>query len=151
MFRQFTSKEQIFEYLEHNKDAIDDANVEQAGEYVTSIFASPITDDPKVMMEVHRWFDLETNTDFGHVVRKHFDDLLETDLNLYKFKILTSYRGPLDREQFIDDMKDRAYSDNELEVVAKHKDFPQEVRDELYKKTEDVDFLPQIAQDVFIF
>ena len=48
--KEFKSEEEIFEFLESNKSLIRDGSVEDIKDHILSVFASPITDNPKVMM-----------------------------------------------------------------------------------------------------
>ena len=150
-FKTFNSKEEIFEFLNENKQAIIDANVEQSGQYALPVFASPITDDPYVMQEFHRWFDLETNSSLGYIVRVHVPKLMGVPLNLYKFKILCEYRGPLNEEDFVNDTVYKDPYIEEIKIIAKHPDFPQAGRDYMYEIHEDVDYLTSEAKDIFVF
>ena len=88
ILKEFKSAEEIYEYLESNKSLIRDGRVEDIKDHILSIFASPITDDPKVMMHIYSWLDLETDVDIAFIASNYMRELNEVDLSLYKFKIL---------------------------------------------------------------
>ena len=150
LLNEFKSAEEIYEYLESNKSIIRDGTVEDMKDHILSIFASPITDDPKVMMHIYSWLDLETDVDIAFMASNHIRELNEVDLSLYKFKILTGFRGPLNFVDFILHTKNLLEND-QIQLIAKHKDFPKEIKKMLFEKTQDTDYLPVIARDVFIF
>jgi hypothetical protein len=149
--KTFESKEELFNYLEANKDTIDNSNVKDSAPILAPIFASNLTDEPKVMMEVHRWLDLETECNFGYVMRSNQKLLKEADLNLYKFKILCEYRGPLDEDEFLDETVRKKPQDEFVMEAAKHKDFPEDGREIMYTIHKSVDYLSQEAQEMFVF
>jgi hypothetical protein len=149
--KTFNTETELFKFLEDNKEAIYEANNGIIGNYVIPVFASPLTDDPRIMRTVKKWFDLETDTDFGYAVRVHAKKLYETDLSLYKLKIICEYRGPLDEEQFLESV---IYTDKHTEAVqniAMHKDFPVDGKNYMYEQYKDVEYLVQEAQDLFVF
>src|SRR5574344_2287612 len=105
ILKEFKSEEEIFEYLESNKSLIRDGRVEDMKDHILSVFASPITDDHKVMMRIYSWLDLETDVDIAFMASNHIRELNEVDLSLYKFKIFTGCRGPLNFDDFISNTK----------------------------------------------
>ena len=105
ILKEFKFAEEIYEYLELNKSLIRDGSVEDIKDHILSVFASPITDDPKVMMRIYSWLDLETDVDIAFIASNHMRELNEVDLSLYKFKILTGFRGPLNFDDFISHTK----------------------------------------------
>jgi hypothetical protein len=149
--KTFETKTDLFQYLEENKEAINNANVEKCGPLLAPVFASEVTNDPMVMMEVHKWLDLETDANFGYVMRSNQKLLRDAKLNLYKFKILCEYRGPLDEEQFLDGTVREKPQDEYVMEAAKHPDFPEDGREIMYAIHKTVDYLSPEAQDMFIF
>jgi len=148
--KEFKTVDEIFSYLNDKRDDIEIASNNTAAKILYPIFASELTNDPKVMMEVYQYIDLEIDTDFGYIIRDNQKLLKNADLNLYKFKILCSYRGPLDEEQFLDYIADNT-SDEYIMEAAKHKDFPPEGKTILFEKYNDISYLPNEAQEMFVF
>jgi len=149
--KTFETLEDIIEYLKENKDSLSNCRNKENAKYILPIFASKVTDEPTNMMQVYRWFDLETDINMGYVVRENLDKLKDVDLNLYKFKIICEVRGPADEETLLDETVRKKPQDENVVTAAKHKDFPEDGRNIMYEIHKDVDFLSKEAQDMFIF
>lgn len=148
---EFTSKQDIFDYLESNSKALMEANNGDATPYLIPIFASEITDNPTIMMDIYKWLDVATDINFGYVIRENQDMLRDVNLSLYKFKILCEYRGPLELERFLDDTV-RLNPHNEYIVqAAKHKDFPHEGKNIMFNIHNNTDYLSTEAREMFVF
>lgn len=147
----FETIDEVMAYLEKNRENIDNSDNGEVAKYVLPVFASAVTDDPQNMVKVYRWLDLETDTNLGYVARNNIWKLKETDLNLYKFKILCEYRGPVNEQEFLDETVRKKPQDEYVVEAAKHKDFPQDGKDIMFSIHNDVDYLSQEAQEMFIF
>lgn len=145
-FINFANINEIIDYLNTNKEKI----VEESAVYAINAFASPITDEPSNMMQVHRWFDVETSLSLGFIVRTNLNLLEKTDLNLYKLRIICNLRGPSTMEEFIDKVSNDIDNDT-IQRIGIHKDFPTAVKELLYTKTHDPRYLSREAQDIFVF
>jgi len=149
--RQFADDKEIYAFLKENKEAIAEANNAEAVKYLLPIFASPVTNDPKVMMAIYKYIDLETEAHLGCVARENIKELKDVDLSLYKFKILCEYRGPLNEEDFLDATVREKPQDEYVMEAAKHKDFPVDGREIMYAIHKTVDYVSPEAQEMFIF
>ena len=109
-----------------------------------------LTERDVVLAKRRKGYKLQTDVDIAFIASNHIRDLNEVDLSLYKFKILTGFRGPLNFDDFISHTKN-LLEDEPIQMIAKHKDFPKEIKEMLFEKTQDTDYLPVIARDVFIF
>jgi DNA repair exonuclease SbcCD ATPase subunit len=71
------------------------------------------------MIQVYRWLDQEVDTNIGFVIRKAIDDLMDTDLNMYKFKIESLEKELRNTKEVmknkIDELKEKS-SKNEKEL-----------------------------------
>jgi hypothetical protein len=143
---KFENIKEIMDYL-----AITKAQENQiTPEIAVDIFASPVTDDATNMMQVHRWFDTECDLSLGKIIRGNIDKLYETDLNLYKLRIICNMRGPSTMDEFISTVS-KSLTDSTIEKIGKHKDFPTSVKELLYEQTQDPGYLSKDAQDIFVF
>ena len=149
--KQFTDADEIYAYLRENREAISEANVGEAAKYLVPIFASSVTNEPKVMMEIYKFVDTQTEANLGWIARQNISKFKDVDLTLYKFKILCEYRGPLNEEDFLDATVREKPQDEYVIEAAKHKDFPIDGREIMYAIHKDVDYLPAEAQEMFIF
>lgn len=143
---KFENIKEIMDYL-----AITKAQESQiTPEIAVDIFSSPVTDDATNMMQVHRWFDTECDLSLGKIIRGNIDKLHETDLNLYKLRIICNMRGPSTMDEFISTVS-KSLTDSTIEKIGKHKDFPTSVKELLYEQTQDPGYLSKDAQDIFVF
>jgi hypothetical protein len=148
--KTFETEQDIMDYLEENKSSLNDNN-ECVTPLLVPVFVSKLTEYPNVMIKIHRWLDLETDCNFGYMMRSNQNLLREYDLNLYKFKILCEYRGPLNEEDFLDDTVRAKPKDEYIVEAAKHKDFPQDGKDIMYAIHNDIEYLSNEAKEMFIF
>ena len=146
----FNSWDDIESFLTEHQDTIESANNFEVGNYIIPIFASPITNNPEVMMKFHAWLDRHVSTDLRFVIEHHRESLVDADLNDYKFKIMLGIRGPIDRDILLEFVKANITNDDLLEIT-KHKDFPEEIKEVLYELTNDESYLSAEAKDIFLF
>ena len=143
MFIEFTSKEEIIEYI-------------ILQEYVTpeegalNIFASEITNSPKIMIEAQRYFILETKKFLFNTVIQSLDSLFDVPISIYKFSLLCGMRGPFSQKNF-DEYILNNKGREKIETIARHPSFPAYLREVFYRQTGDVIYLPKDAQDIFVF
>lgn len=149
----FKTEISMMKWLEKNRFKIFDAKDEELGQYVATIIGSPLLDDHRFMMEIKKWVEMKLHIKFVKLIRHSFKYLYDVDLSLYKFAIITGYRGPFEIGQFEDWLSDNLYQnvDPYFETIFKHKDFPAGVKQKLYELTNDVEYLPKEAQDIFVF
>lgn len=77
-------------------------------------------------------------------------DLSEVDLTLAKFHVLCGIRGPINLNNFEFEVV-KQIDNATVQDFAKHKDFPLHLKTEFYNRTGEVEYLPQDAQDIFVF
>lgn len=149
--KTFSNLDEIMKFLKTKKTSIKNASNNGAADYLLPIFASTVTNNPNNMVQVHRWLDLETETNIGSIVRTNMWKLKDVDLNLYKFKIICKVRGPVDVETLLDETVRKKPEDEYVVEAAKHKDFPEDGRIIMYEIHKDLDFLSPEAKEMFIF
>lgn len=144
-------------FFESSEDAIDYivamADKEQA---IVEIFQSKFSDEPKNFRDVLRHITVMEQKDLGLVILKNFDKFMDVDLNLYKFKLITGFRGPLvsdyNVDDFIEDTVKKEPFREGYQIVAKHKDFPFAGKEFMAEYTNDITYVVlKEAQELFIF
>lgn len=114
------------------------------------VFCSDISDDPKIMGMVLVYFHISTNQPLPTVIYQNFEDMMDQHLSLYKFAILIGMKGPVTEEFFSEFVLDNLNVEK-IANVAKHIEFPPDLRAAFFTKSNDPLYLPEKAQDIFIF
>lgn len=144
-------------FFESSEDAIDYivamADKEKA---IVEVFQNKFSDDPRKFTDVLRHITIMEQKDLGLVILKNFDEFEDVDLNLYKFKLISGYRGPLVTEDHVNDfveatVKAEPYREG-YKIIAQHKDFPYDGKEFMAKYHNDLTFIVlKEAQELFIF
>lgn len=140
----------IKSYLERNKEEIKDANNAEVVHYIMPIFKHTITNDPAIMMQFHRWLDMYISANLRVIINASIDKLVDADLNEHKIKVVLGMRGPMSHDNLIEFIRANI-NEHTVKEIGKHKDFPQDAKDILYEKHNDIAYLPQEAVDIFVF
>ena len=146
--KQFGEVSDIIDYLNEKLPRDQKHTLSEMCEVVTPAFISPLVDDHTSMMVVSKLVRLRTNKNIADIVR--YADLSKCDLSFYKFFILCGVRGEMTLENFEEQVRERQ-DEQLIQTMARHKDFPFELKTFFYNFYGDTSFLPQEAQDIFIF
>ena len=146
--KQFGEVADIIDYLNEQLPVNQIQSLDISRTAVTRAFVSPLLDDPTAMMVVSKLVRLRTNREIVDFLR--CEELMSHSLSFYKFFVLCGVRGEVTIENFtayVLERKEQVF----IQHVAMHKDFPAEVKNCFYHYYGDVNYLPQEAQDIFIF
>lgn len=144
-----SSKIEVFEFLNENKSSINNSGGHKLHQYVIPTFMAA-KNSPRLMMDLIQWFELNTNKEFIPLVVFHFDKLENKKLSVLQFAILCGVRGSFS-EPFLSSEIMKKSNNESIQKIAKHKDFPIDLKQKFYTLTDDVDYLPKDAIDVFVF
>ena len=151
MFREFETIKEITDYLisPHDKPLYAVAN-NDLGSYVLPLIASELTEIPENMMLAMTIYAVETNSNIRDVVLPVFEKLHATKLSIYKFCIMCGMRGPLNLET-LEKYVIEHITVERIAIIARHPHFPVNLRKAFYDHTGEIEYLPQEAQDIFVF
>lgn len=148
MVEKFKNKKEIYDYLINSKLGL--IENEEMADIILPVFTSELTEDPEVMTIVQHLFFIETEDHIIDIIKLFVEELMEYDLSLYKFSLLCGLRGPLEPDAFVKHVN--RFSNKKLvREIAKHKQFPPDLRKNFFELTGDVCYLPEEAQDIFVF
>lgn len=145
---QFNEVADIIDYLNEKLPRNQGQSLSELCDAVTPAFISPLVDDHTSMMVISKLVRLRTNQNIADIVR--YADLSKEDISFYKFFILCGIRGEMTMENFEEQVRERQ-DEQLIQRIARHKDFPFELKTHFYNFYGDTSFLPQEAQDIFIF
>lgn len=145
---EFKSLDEIEDHIKDLAFKTDEGQIFE--EKVIDIFSSDLINDPESFAHVQSCFYVETGKFLPHIVLNNLEKLKDVDLSFFKFCILCGLRGPLepkDLDSQVRKNKGSAY----VALIAKHKDFPAHLKQMFFEMTGEVEYLPEEAQDMFIF
>jgi hypothetical protein len=147
--KEFNTHEEVMKYLDDMFIKGKDYSYTQLACIAYPMFVSPLMTDVTFLLKVSKRFEFVTGKDLARVVAREVD-LSGDTLTLSQFYLLCSIRGPATLENFEFEVV-KKLDQPVVQAFAKHKDFPLHLKTEFYNRTGEVEYLPQDAQDIFIF
>lgn len=146
--REFSSIQEIEEYIKSIPYKY--FNEDTFVTHVYPIFASPLINDHETFSSIQSCFYIATSTFLPHIVLRHVSEINDMDISFFKFCILCGLRGPYTEKEFKKQLTKNKTSTIFLEL-AKHKDFPVQMKKLFFEWTGEICYLPKEAQDMFVF
>lgn len=147
---QFNSQMEILKYLEAELPKGVDHTFSRIAEITFPVFMSEfVANDIDFLLVTNKMVEFRTGKDMVRSIGNQIC-LSEETLTMTQFHVLCSFRGPVTQENFDEEAQRRIDMDI-VQTYAKHKDFPGHLKTMFYNHTQDTDFLPAAAQDIFVF
>jgi hypothetical protein len=146
----FNSQLEILKYIETKLPKGKDYTYSQVAEITFPVFMSEIVaTDINFLLVANKMVDFRTGRDMVRSIANQIC-LSDESLTLTQFHVLCGLRGPADSENFDLEVL-RRLDDPIIQAYAKHKEFPGHLKNAFFNHTQDVEFLPAAAQDIFVF
>lgn len=146
---EFKNKDEVITYLDNNFHKGKEYSHMQVAAICFPIFMSPLMEDTNVLMNINKWVEFRTGKSMCMAIAANVD-LSDEPLTLSKFHVLCGIRGPVTLENFEFEVI-KKMDVPLVQTFAKHKDFPMHLKTEFYNVTGETEYLPQEAQDIFVF
>lgn len=146
---EFKDSNEIIRYLAENFIKGKEYSHMQVSCICLPVFMSPLMEDTKTLMNITKWVEFRTGKDMCMAIAANVD-LTEEPLTLSKFHVLCGIRGPVTLENFEFEVI-KKMDVPLVQTFARHKDFPMHLKTEFYNVTGETEYLPQEAQDIFVF
>lgn len=148
--KQFNSQIEILKYLETKLPKGNGYDYASIAEITFPVFMSDIVaNDIDFLLVANKMVEFRAGRDMVRSIGNQIC-LSEESLTLIQLHVLCGLRGPANPENFDQEVL-RRLDDTRIQAYAKHKDFPGHLKTAFFDHTQDTEFLPAAAQDIFVF